>query len=520
MSNGDGSITANSREQSSDTSWYVFDNVNVTSQGTGLEGDVYLGRPWRVLARVMYQNSYLSSIINAAGWTTMAADATPLYYEYKNTGPGASTSSRKYETSASGPVSIETVLGSDYTSWVDTSAANSPISADASTLTRKSSEDSTRSTDAATCTPSSGGSASTDDTPAITTAIKSCGQGGTIVIPAGKTYYLNSVLDFTGCDSCDFQIEGTLRASNNLNYWEGKTAIIYLKDITAAKVRSVTGSGIIDGNGQAAWDEFSTNSSYRRPTLVYTAGGSDITFGGFSMVNPPNVFHSANGGASNIVYTSLNLSAISTSKNPAHNTDGFDVGPATYVTYNNIVVLNDDDCIAFKSGASYITVDGITCTGSHGLSVGSLGESSNDSVTNIYVSNATMINSAKAVGIKTYPSGDGHGQSTVTNVTYTGIKVQGSDYAIQIQSCYNSDASYCSSNPGNAQISDVVFADFSGTTSKTDSPATSNLDCGAKGKCGIKIEGYDVAPPSGTGKVLCANTPSDLGVACSSDASG
>lgn len=73
---GGGSITANSRETEDDTAWYVFDNVQV--QGSdGLEGEVYLGRPWRVLARVMYQNSELSNVINSAGWTTMADGATP-----------------------------------------------------------------------------------------------------------------------------------------------------------------------------------------------------------------------------------------------------------------------------------------------------------------------------------------------------------------------------------------------------------------------------------------------------------
>jgi pectinesterase len=77
MSNGGGSITANSREETSDSAWYVFDNVNVTSNGTDLEREVYLGRPWRVDARVMYQNSYLSNIINAEGWKTMADNATP-----------------------------------------------------------------------------------------------------------------------------------------------------------------------------------------------------------------------------------------------------------------------------------------------------------------------------------------------------------------------------------------------------------------------------------------------------------
>jgi galacturan 1,4-alpha-galacturonidase len=104
----------------------------------------------------------------------------------------------------------------------------------------------------AACTPTAGGTSSTDDVPAITAAIQSCGDGGTIVIPSGTTYYLNSVLDFTGCTNCDFQIEGILHFASSTSYWEGRTAMISVSSITGAKIRSVTGSGVIDGNGQDA----------------------------------------------------------------------------------------------------------------------------------------------------------------------------------------------------------------------------------------------------------------------------
>lgn len=105
---------------------------------------------------------------------------------------------------------------------------------------------------ASTCTPKAGGSSSTDDVPAITSAIASCGSGGTIVIPSGTTYYLNSVLDFAGCVDCDFQIEGLIKFSSDTDYWEGRTAMINVKDIDGINIRSVTGSGVIDGNGQNA----------------------------------------------------------------------------------------------------------------------------------------------------------------------------------------------------------------------------------------------------------------------------
>jgi galacturan 1,4-alpha-galacturonidase len=141
-------------------------------------------------------------------------------------------------------------------------------------------------------------------------------------------------------------------------------------------------------------------------------------------------------------------------------------------------------------------------------------------VSNIYVSDATMISSTKAVGIKTYPMGNNHGVSTVTNVTFSNIKVQNSDYAIQIQSCYGEDETYCQTNGNNAVLKQVVFEGFSGTTSKKYSPVTSNLNCGAKGVCDVKIKGYTVKAGEGTDQVLCANMPGSLGVACVKGASG
>jgi galacturan 1,4-alpha-galacturonidase len=122
----------------------------------------------------------------------------------------------------------------------------------------------------ASCTPTSAGDAGTDDVPSIEAAIASCGSGGIIVIPAGITYAIRTTLSFAGCSNCDFQIEGTLKASDDLTYWGGKTAIFLMSGITNAKVRSLTGTGLVDGNGQAAYDYFATDSSYQRPTLWYS----------------------------------------------------------------------------------------------------------------------------------------------------------------------------------------------------------------------------------------------------------
>jgi len=78
-STGGGYITAMSRSLASEPYWYVFDNSRVIAApgANDVIGKVYLGRPWRVFARVIYQNSELSNVVHPAGWTTMAPNATP-----------------------------------------------------------------------------------------------------------------------------------------------------------------------------------------------------------------------------------------------------------------------------------------------------------------------------------------------------------------------------------------------------------------------------------------------------------
>ncbi|KAH7076343.1 glycoside hydrolase family 28 protein [Paraphoma chrysanthemicola] len=374
----------------------------------------------------------------------------------------------------------------------------------------------------AVCTPSSAGNAGTDDVPSIVSAIKTCGNGGTIVIPSGKTYTIRSTLDFAGCTNCDFQLEGTLKVSDDTTYWNGKRAIINIGGVNGLKFRSVTGTGLLDGNGQAAWDKFAGDTTFKRPTLHYiTSQSSNVAVSNLRVKNAPNVFFSATSGTTNINYQSLSLSAVSSNSNRPKNTDGFDIS-SSYTYMYNITVTNDDDCIAFKPGANYVTVDTITCKGSHGLSVGSLGGGAGktDTVTNIYVTNANMQTSTKAVGIKVYPGGSAHGTAVVRNVTWDGVTVSGCDYAAQIQSCYNEDASYCTSNPSTATIQDVYFKNFKGMTSSKYSPTTANINCPAKGSCGIHFSDWNIKAPSGTAKVLCANQPSSIGVTCSSGASG
>lgn len=222
-----------------------------------------------------------------------------------------------------------------------------------------------------------------------------------------------------------------------------------------------------------------------------------------------------------MTYSSLTMTAASKSTNLPKNTDGFDIGQSIYTLIQDVYISNQDDCIAFKSGANYVTVNTATCAGTnHGTVVGSLGETNADYVTNVYVKNLDMINCGKAAGIKLYPAGPGAGTATVTNVTWDGVTVDGCEYGVQVQSCYDHTAAYCAEYPSAAKLTDIYFIGFSGTTNTQVEPVVSDIDCPAAGTCGLYFEEYSVKSPEGTAVNQCANTDSSIGITCMTGASG
>ncbi|KAK7705798.1 hypothetical protein SLS64_007745 [Diaporthe eres] len=117
-----GYITANGRSSSSGTSYYVFNNCDVAAaSGNSVSNGVYyLGRPWGEYARVVFQKSSLSAVINSAGWriwnTGDERTGHVTFGEYGNTGTGASGTRASFATKLSSSVAISTILGSSYAS--------------------------------------------------------------------------------------------------------------------------------------------------------------------------------------------------------------------------------------------------------------------------------------------------------------------------------------------------------------------------------------------------------------------
>ncbi len=87
-------ITAASTPQGRDFG-YVFQHCTVTADPD--VDMVYLGRPWRDYANVVFLNCTLGSHIRPEGWHNWSKperEKTAWYAEYRNTGPGADTVAR------------------------------------------------------------------------------------------------------------------------------------------------------------------------------------------------------------------------------------------------------------------------------------------------------------------------------------------------------------------------------------------------------------------------------------------
>jgi len=117
-----GYITASGRSSSSSPNYYVFNNCNIAAASgqSVANGAYYLGRPWREYARVVFQHTSMSAVINSAGWRIWNSGdertSNVFFGEYGNSGTGASGTRAWFSTKLSSAVGISTVLGSGYAS--------------------------------------------------------------------------------------------------------------------------------------------------------------------------------------------------------------------------------------------------------------------------------------------------------------------------------------------------------------------------------------------------------------------
>lgn len=106
---------------------YVFNECKVSAYPSVAEGSVYLGRPWRPNAKVVFLRTAMDKHIRKEGWHNWgnaANEATAFYAEYNSTGAGASSAdrvpwSRQLTADQAMSFTYDKVIGSSHPGFID-----------------------------------------------------------------------------------------------------------------------------------------------------------------------------------------------------------------------------------------------------------------------------------------------------------------------------------------------------------------------------------------------------------------
>ncbi|KAJ5665960.1 uncharacterized protein N7477_008408 [Penicillium maclennaniae] len=323
-------------------------------------------------------------------------------------------------------------------------------------------------------------------------AIKSKTSCSTIVlsnvaVPAGTT------LDLTGLKkgtTVIFEGETTF----GYKEWSGPLVSVSGTDIT---VQGASGA-YLNGDGARWWDGKGTNGGKTKPKFFYAHNMIGSKIENIYIKNSPVQVFSIN-GANDLTLSGITVNNADGDSQGGHNTDAFDVGSSTGVYITNPNVHNQDDCLAINSGSD-ISFTGATCTGGHGISIGSVGGRSDNDVENVTIENCSITNSANGVRVKTIYGAKG----SVKNVTYKDITLSNiSDYGIVVEQDYKNGSPTGTPTNG-VPITGLTVSNVKGTVA---SSATDIYVLCASGACsdwtwsGVSVKG-------GKTSSKCKNVPS------------
>ncbi|PCH36460.1 glycoside hydrolase family 28 protein [Wolfiporia cocos MD-104 SS10] len=228
------------------------------------------------------------------------------------------------------------------------------------------------------------------------------------------------------------------------------------------------GGNTFNGNGADYWDGQGTNGGVAKPHPFMKIKASG-TFENFIVLNTPaQAISVGNDAALTIQDVTVNNAAGDTD-DLGHNTDGFDVS-ASDVTITGCTVENQDDCIAINSGSNIVFSDN-TCSGGHGMSIGSI--ASGKTVSSVTFSGNTVTDSMYGIRIKVDADAT---SGSVSDVTYSGNTVSGiSEYGVLITQSYPDN----DGTPGtDTTISNINFIDSATTVSVDSGAYRVTVDCG------------------------------------------
>ncbi|KAM0272224.1 hypothetical protein ACHAQH_008783 [Verticillium albo-atrum] len=236
-----------------------------------------------------------------------------------------------------------------------------------------------------------------------------------ISVPAGKSINLTNL---------KAGAHVTFAGTTTFGYAEAEEFLIQL----AGERITVEGASghLIDCDGSRWWDGKGSNGGKKKPKVLSLHKLNHSIIRGLNIHNTP--VQAISILANNLELYNINVKNTDP-QGQAHNTDAFDIGTSNNIWIKDAVVENQDDCVAINSGTN-ITFTGGSCSGGHGLSVGSVGGRDDNTVDGVFFLHSKVSNSQNGVRIKTVataPSG------SVNNVHFEDITLSGiSDFGVTI----------------------------------------------------------------------------------------
>ncbi|KAI6945438.1 Exopolygalacturonase [Hortaea werneckii] len=224
------------------------------------------------------------------------------------------------------------------------------------------------------------------------TATSRCNDGGHVIFPQGTTYVIGQALNLTYLKHIDLDIQGYIQFTNDTDYWQDNAFYqVYQNATTFFQIGgedvNIYGGGMLDGNGQVWYDLYAEDIYILRPILFGTVGLHGGSISDLYLRYSPQWYNFL-ANSTDVVFDNFNIRGYSASENEAKNTDGWDTYRSSNIVIQNSVVNNGDDCVSFKPNSTEVLVQNMYCNGSHGISVGSIGQYPGevDIVENLYVS--------------------------------------------------------------------------------------------------------------------------------------
>ncbi|KAL2827806.1 glycoside hydrolase [Aspergillus cavernicola] len=310
-----------------------------------------------------------------------------------------------------------------------------------------------------------------------------------VAVPSGTTLDLSDLADDT-----TVIFEGT--TTWGYEEWDGPLLQIKGNGIT---VKGASGAKL-NPDGARWWDTEGSNGGKTKPKFFYAHDLSDSSITDLYIENTPIQAVSIN-GCDGLTITDMTIDSSAGDAGGGHNTDGFDIGSSSNVIITGAKVYNQDDCVAINSGTD-ITFSGGLCSGGHGLSIGSVGGRSDNTVDTVTFEDSEVTKSDNGIRIKAKSGETGE----IKGVTYSGITLSSiNKYGILIEQNY--DGGDLHGDPtSDLPITDLTIKNISGSGAVSSSGHNIAIVCGSTGCSDWTWSSVDVT--GGEDYDSCQNVPS------------